>query len=47
MIVNEIKKLCELEGDELKHFLTEAKKICDYNYNVLLNKTNFHYPLTE
>ena len=47
MIVNETKKLCELEGDELKHFLTEAKEICDYNYNVLLNKTNFHYPLTE
>ena len=47
MIVNETKKLCELEGDELTHFLTEAKKICDYNYNVLLNKTNFHYPLTE
>jgi len=47
MIVNETKKLCELEGDELTHFLTEAKKICDYNYNVLLNKANFHYPLTE
>ena len=47
MIVNETKKLCELEGDELTHFLTEAKKICDYNYNVLLNKTNFYYPLTE
>ena len=47
MIANEIKKLCALEGDELTYFLTEAKKICEYNYNVLLTKTKFIYNLKE
>ncbi len=45
MIINEVKKLCALEGDDLKHFLSEAKKICDYNFHHLLNKKTFHYNL--
>jgi hypothetical protein len=45
MIINEVKKLCALEGDDLKHFLSEAKKICDYNFHHLLSKKTFHYNL--
>ena len=45
MIINEIEKLCELEGEALTHFLTKAKEICDYNYSVMKNKKKFWYPL--
>ena len=38
MILNEIKRLSNLSDDELKHFLTEAKKICDHNFNRLARK---------
>lgn len=41
MIVDEIKRLCNLSEIELYEFLTEAKKITEYNYNVLLNKQEF------
>lgn len=43
MITNEIKKLCELEGEALINFLTKAKEICDYNFEVLKNKRQFEY----
>ena len=45
MIINEIEKLCALEGEALTHFLTKAKEICDYNYSVMKNKKKFWYPL--
>ena len=41
MIVNEIDRLCHLNDDELRVFLNEAKKITEYNYNVLFSKTEF------
>jgi hypothetical protein len=41
MIVDEIDRLCHLSDDELRVFLNEAKQITEYNYNVLLNKTDF------
>jgi hypothetical protein len=45
MIINEIEKLCALEGEALTHFLTKAKEICDYNHSVMKNKKKFWYPL--
>jgi hypothetical protein len=41
MIVDEIKRLCNLSGTELQSFLNEAKRITEYNYQVLLNKREF------
>lgn len=45
MIVNEIEKLCNLEGEALTRFLTEAKEICEFNFAVMKNKKNFWYPI--
>jgi hypothetical protein len=45
MIAKEVKRLCELTPDELAYFLTEAKKICDYNLDVMTNKKYFIHPL--
>lgn len=45
MIAKEVKKLCDLEGEALANFLTKAKEICDYNYEVLQNKKQFVYKL--
>jgi hypothetical protein len=41
MIVDEIDRLCKLSDDELRIFLNEAKQITEYNYNILINKTEF------
>jgi hypothetical protein len=41
MIVDEIDRLCNLSDNELRVFLDSAKEITEYNYNVLLNKTEF------
>jgi hypothetical protein len=40
-IVNETERLCKLQSTELENFLDQAKAICEYNYNVLKNKTEF------
>lgn len=40
-IVNEVERLCNLEGEELKTFLKEAMRICAYNFSVLSKKSNF------
>lgn len=40
-IVNEIERLCNLSQSELETFLTNAREICEYNYNVLILKTDF------
>lgn len=44
-IVQEIKRLSYLNPIELKEFLKGLKEVCDYNYQVLLNKTDFITPL--
>jgi hypothetical protein len=41
MIVQEVKRLCELDTKSLNNFLIESKKICLENYNTLMNKTEF------
>lgn len=41
MIVSEIERLCNLTDSELLEFLANAKEICDYNYNILMSKTQF------
>ena len=43
MIIKEIDRLCKLSDKDLELFLLETKKICEYNYNVMSNKTNFVY----
>jgi hypothetical protein len=41
MIVDEVIRLSNLNTDDLNHFLSNVKEICEYNYNILLNKTEF------
>lgn len=41
MIVDEVIRLSNLNTDGLTHFLSNVKEICEYNYNILLNKTEF------
>jgi len=41
MILNETKRLCELNQDQLSDFLSKAREICEFNYNALMNQTNF------
>ena len=41
MIVKEIERLCNLNEDELQHFLTVAKEICLHNFNTLVNKKDW------
>jgi hypothetical protein len=45
MIMEEVKKLCNLQSEELKEFLQFAKEIVVYNYNVLASKNKWTYPL--
>jgi hypothetical protein len=40
-IVKEIKRLSYLNSTELQNLLRGLKEVCDYNYQVLLNKINF------
>lgn len=46
-IKNEIKRLCALNQAKLNNFLEEARAICDYNYNVLINKKLFVREITN
>ena len=41
MILDEIERLCNLTESELSEFLFNVKEICDYNYNILMSKTQF------
>ena len=41
MILDEIERLCNLTESELSAFLLNVKDICDYNYDVLMSKTQF------
>jgi hypothetical protein len=45
-IVSEVERLCNLNNDELEKFLIDAKKICEYNYNILKEKTSFIKEMT-
>jgi hypothetical protein len=36
-IVNEIERLCKLEGDNLKDWIKGTSEICEYNYNHLMD----------
>ena len=40
-IIREVQRLCNLKNQDLDAFLIEARKICDYNYQVLKNKVEF------
>jgi hypothetical protein len=37
MIVNEIERLCKLEGNDLREFIEGTREICEYNYNHLMD----------
>jgi hypothetical protein len=41
MVVEETKRLCNLSGNQLLDFLTKAKEITEYNYQVITNKKEF------
>lgn len=45
MIAQEAKRLCELDPTQLEAFLASCKEICDYNFEILKNKTKFSYDL--
>ena len=40
-IAKEVKRLCELEGDDLNNFLNYCREVCEYNFNLLSNKNHF------
>jgi F0F1-type ATP synthase membrane subunit b/b' len=41
MITNEIERLCNLNEEQLIEFKQQALEIVEYNYNLLMSKTNF------
>ena len=41
MIANEVKRLCNLDTDQLKQFVTDSKIIADYNFECIKSKSNF------
>lgn len=43
MIVKEIDRLSKLNSNELERFITSAREICKYNYDVLKHKNQFVY----
>jgi len=44
-IVKETERLCNLSDADLKKFLTRAREICDYNFNILTTKENFYHKM--
>lgn len=40
-IIAEIERLCNLTQTELENFLSAAREICNYNYNLLMSKKTF------
>lgn len=47
MVLEETKRLCYLSDNELETFLEKARTICNYNYQVLMSKTNFVREITN
>ena len=45
MILEETKRLDSLQGQELSDWLSSAKEICEYNYDVLYNKKEWYHRL--
>lgn len=41
VIAKEVKRLCELDQNELKEFLVYCKYICEHNFNMLKNQSEF------
>lgn len=44
-ILLETERLCNMNNNDLSDWLNKAKEICDYNYNVLINKKVFQHKL--
>jgi hypothetical protein len=42
-IAKEVKRLCELNPDELSEFFINCREICEFNYNVMISKTMADY----
>ena len=40
-IINEVKRLCNLNDNELQDYRTRALEIVEYNYNTLTSKKTF------
>jgi hypothetical protein len=47
MVLSETKRLCELSNEKLAEFVAETRKICDFNYEVFINKTAFNVLLVD
>lgn len=45
LIVKEVQRLCNLSGEDLRHFLVECKKIVNHNIQNLMNKKNWIYKM--
>jgi hypothetical protein len=45
MVVREIERLCNLDDEQLRNFLTKAKEICSHNYRILVSKTKWTTPV--
>ena len=44
-ILDETERLCRLDEKQLSEYLTTCKDICDYNYNLFMNKKQFTHKL--
>lgn len=44
-IVAETERLCNLKGPALEHFLINCKIICEHNYQTLINRQQFIFPM--
>ena len=47
MVMDEVERLSNLSDEQLAEFITETNKICEYNYNLLKNRTKFVYRMGE
>lgn len=45
MVLKETQRLCSLTAGELAEFRAATALICDYNYSILMSKTEFNRPL--
>lgn len=46
MITKEIDRLCNLSDSQLESFLVNCREICEHNYNLLINRSNYVYQIT-
>lgn len=44
-IVNEVERLCNLSSKELQQFIDNVNPICQHNYNLLMNRSNFIFDI--